>query len=83
MCDTAGAKNGFSESDKSFVSVEQSDDDAEIWARTVDLPGFDDNVSPNNYITVLLRFVIGMHQNSMFLCGTPLDTLLYHMFRTS
>lgn len=30
----------------------------EVWARTVDLPGLEDNVSPNNNILVLLRFVI-------------------------
>lgn len=30
----------------------------EVWARTVDLPGLEDNISPNNNIDVLLRFVI-------------------------
>ncbi|XP_050533944.1 intermembrane lipid transfer protein VPS13A-like isoform X2 [Daktulosphaira vitifoliae] len=45
---------------KSFVSSEMSDEEfAELWARTVDLPGFDDNVSPNNTITSLFRFIIG------------------------
>ncbi|XP_050428442.1 intermembrane lipid transfer protein VPS13A-like isoform X2 [Adelges cooleyi] len=45
---------------KSLVSSEMSDEEfAELWARTVDLPGFDDNVSPNNTITSLFRFVMG------------------------
>jgi hypothetical protein len=30
-----------------------------MYARSVDLPGFDDNVSPSNTINMLLRFVIG------------------------
>lgn len=42
-----------------WSSVEVSDEDVELWARTVDLPGFDDNVSPNNIITSLLRVMIG------------------------
>lgn len=42
------------------MSSEISDEEfAELWARTVDLPGFDDNVSPNNTITSLFRCVIG------------------------
>jgi len=42
------------------VSSEISDEEfAELWARTVDLPGFDDNVSPNNTITSLFRCVMG------------------------
>lgn len=57
--DKASAKNGFMDSEKSFASQDHSDEDVEIWARTVDLPGFDDNVSPNNNIGMLLRFVIG------------------------
>lgn len=45
---------------RSIVSSEISDEEfAELWARTVDLPGFDDNVSPNNTITSLFRCVIG------------------------
>ncbi|KAE8750068.1 hypothetical protein FOCC_FOCC003192 [Frankliniella occidentalis] len=48
------------EVDKSFMSSDHSDsEELELWARTVDLPGFDDNVSPHNAITMLLRFVIG------------------------
>ncbi|XP_075226529.1 intermembrane lipid transfer protein VPS13A-like [Lycorma delicatula] len=53
------AKMAMLEVDKSFISSEHSDEEMELWARTVDLPGFDDNVSPNNAITMLLRFVIG------------------------
>lgn len=30
----------------------------EAWARCVDLPGLEDNISPNNNIDVLLRVVI-------------------------
>lgn len=45
---------------RSIVSSEISDEEfAELWARTVDLPGFDDNVSPNNTITSLFRCVMG------------------------
>ncbi|KAG8309677.1 hypothetical protein J6590_078973 [Homalodisca vitripennis] len=55
----AAAKMAMLEVDKSFISSEHSDEEMELWARTVDLPGFDDNVSPNNVITMLLRFVIG------------------------
>lgn len=44
---------------RSFISVEHSDEETEQWARTVDLPGFDDNVSPNNIINILLRFMVG------------------------
>ncbi|XP_068633837.1 intermembrane lipid transfer protein VPS13A-like [Battus philenor] len=39
---------------------ELSDDDVEEYARSVDLPGFDDNVSPSNTIGTLMRFVIGV-----------------------
>ena len=41
------------------MSSEHSDEEMELWARTVDLPGFDDNVSPRNIITMLLRLVVG------------------------
>lgn len=42
------------------MSSDHSDsEEIELWARTVDLPGFDDNVSPHNTITMLLRFVVG------------------------
>lgn len=42
------------------MSSDHSDsEELELWARTVDLPGFDDNVSPHNAITMLLRFVVG------------------------
>lgn len=30
----------------------------EAWARVVDLPGLEDNISPNNNIKTLLRFVV-------------------------
>lgn len=54
-----GATLGVIDLDKNWSSIEASDDDVELWARTVDLPGFDDNVSPNNIITSLLRIVVG------------------------
>ncbi|KAG8227036.1 hypothetical protein J437_LFUL013823 [Ladona fulva] len=39
------AKLGLLEMDRSFMSSEHSDEEVvELWARTVDLPGFDDNV---------------------------------------
>ncbi|KAJ9582487.1 hypothetical protein L9F63_003180, partial [Diploptera punctata] len=57
--DKAAAKMAMLELDKSFMSSEHSDEEIELWARTVDLPGFDDNVSPRNIITMLLRLVIG------------------------
>lgn len=41
------------------MSSEHSDEDMEVYARSVDLPGFDDNVSPSNNINTLLRFVVG------------------------
>ncbi|XP_073981480.1 intermembrane lipid transfer protein VPS13A-like isoform X2 [Rhodnius prolixus] len=53
------AKIAMLQVDKSFISVEHSDEETEQWARTVDLPGFDDNVSPNNIINILLRFMVG------------------------
>ncbi|XP_049872672.1 intermembrane lipid transfer protein VPS13A-like isoform X2 [Pectinophora gossypiella] len=57
--DKAGAKLGFQEADQVFISSEHSDEDMEVYARSVDLPGFDDNVSPSNNINTLLRFVVG------------------------
>ncbi|XP_063534918.1 intermembrane lipid transfer protein VPS13A-like [Cydia strobilella] len=57
--DRAGAKLGFQESKQVFISSEHSDEDMEVYARSVDLPGFDDNVSPSNNINTLLRFVVG------------------------
>lgn len=45
--------------EKIWASVDISDEDVELWARTVDLPGFDDNVSPNNVIRSLFRVVVG------------------------
>ncbi|KAK7790642.1 hypothetical protein R5R35_006536 [Gryllus longicercus] len=55
----AAARLALLEVDKCFISSDHSDEDNEEWARTVDLPGFDDNVSPRNVITMLLRFVVG------------------------
>nr|CAD7259318.1 unnamed protein product [Timema shepardi] len=54
-----GAKMAMLEVEKSFISSDHSDEENELWARTVDLPGFDDNVSPRNTITMLLRFNVG------------------------
>ncbi|VVC88042.1 unnamed protein product, partial [Leptidea sinapis] len=41
----------------SLPPTDISDEDVEEYARSVDLPGFDDNVSPSNNIKMLLRFV--------------------------
>ncbi|XP_062531261.1 intermembrane lipid transfer protein VPS13A isoform X2 [Bombyx mori] len=57
--DKASAKLGFQESEPLFSSTEQSEEDMELFARYVDLPGFDDNVSPSNNINTLMRFIIG------------------------
>ncbi|KAG6453907.1 hypothetical protein O3G_MSEX008410 [Manduca sexta] len=57
--DKASAKLGFQESERAFSTSEHSDEDMELFARCVDLPGFDDNVSPNNTINTLLRFIVG------------------------
>lgn len=57
--DKSGAKLGFQQTDGAFVSSEHSDEDMEVFARNVELPGFDDNVSPSNNINTLLRFLVG------------------------
>ncbi|XP_028168075.1 vacuolar protein sorting-associated protein 13C-like [Ostrinia furnacalis] len=57
--DRDGARLGFQAAAPAFLSAEHSDEDMELYARSVDLPGFDDNVSPSNHINVLLRFVVG------------------------
>lgn len=44
---------------KPSTPSDPSDEEPEEWARMVDLPGFDDNVSPSNTIKTLLRFLIG------------------------
>ncbi|XP_072932453.1 intermembrane lipid transfer protein VPS13A-like [Epargyreus clarus] len=40
-------------------TADLSDEEVEEYARSVDLPGFDDNVSPSNTIGTLLRFIVG------------------------
>lgn len=40
-------------------SSDQSDEEMDVWAKTMDQPGFEDNVSPSNSIQVLLRFSLG------------------------
>ncbi|XP_071038592.1 intermembrane lipid transfer protein VPS13A [Parasteatoda tepidariorum] len=49
---------------RSFSASDQSDEEeaggaAERWARIIDLPGFEDNVSASNYIKILFRLVAG------------------------
>lgn len=45
---------------RSVVSdASASDEELELWARTLDLPGFEDNVSPHNTITSLVRVTLG------------------------
>ncbi|XP_075975072.1 intermembrane lipid transfer protein VPS13A-like isoform X2 [Anticarsia gemmatalis] len=57
--DRDGAKLGFQAAQQASAASEHSDEDMEVYARSVDLPGFDDNVSPSNYINTLLRFIVG------------------------
>lgn len=52
----------------------------EVWARTVDLPGLEDNVSPNNNILVLLRFVIQEVNNHYITCTHILLIAYYDLF---
>nr|XP_049703427.1 intermembrane lipid transfer protein VPS13A isoform X1 [Helicoverpa armigera] len=58
-CDVSIARLGLQAAQQASATSEQSDEDAEVFARTVDLPGFDDNVSPSNNINTLLRFIVG------------------------
>ncbi|CAH0720243.1 unnamed protein product, partial [Brenthis ino] len=48
-----------SPAEESLPAADFSDEDVEEYARSVDLPGFDDNVSPSNTIGTLMRFIIG------------------------
>nr|XP_026488707.1 vacuolar protein sorting-associated protein 13A-like isoform X1 [Vanessa tameamea] len=48
-----------SPAEESLPTADFSDEDVEEYARSVDLPGFDDNVSPSNTIGTLMRFIIG------------------------
>ncbi|CAB3254271.1 unnamed protein product [Arctia plantaginis] len=57
--DKADAKTGFQAAQQASATSEHSDEDMEIYARTVDLPGFEDNMSPSNNINTLLRFIVG------------------------
>ncbi|EEZ98160.2 hypothetical protein TcasGA2_TC000586 [Tribolium castaneum] len=50
-------KNQLNKIEKCADNVKKEDMN-EAWARYVDLPGLEDNISPNNNITVLLRFII-------------------------
>ncbi|XP_071548119.1 LOW QUALITY PROTEIN: intermembrane lipid transfer protein VPS13A-like [Panulirus ornatus] len=57
------------ELEKYFSASDNSDDEGESWGKPVDLPGFEDNTSPKNMITVLSRFcvdeiVIGISRSS-------------------
>lgn len=54
---TAPLQRSFSASDHS--DEEEPGGAAERWARIIDLPGFEDNVSASNYILVLFRLVAG------------------------
>ncbi|KAK0164246.1 hypothetical protein PV328_002894 [Microctonus aethiopoides] len=47
------------ESERSVISSEFSEEDLEQWIRSVNYSGFDDNISPHNHINLLLRVVIG------------------------
>ncbi|XP_047356214.1 vacuolar protein sorting-associated protein 13C-like isoform X2 [Vespa velutina] len=45
--------------DRSVVSSEVSEEDLELLSKTINLYGFDDNVSPYNHMNFLVRFAIG------------------------
>ncbi|XP_028982314.1 vacuolar protein sorting-associated protein 13A [Diachasma alloeum] len=48
------------DSEKSVVSSSEfSEEDLEQWIRSVNLSGFDDNISPHNNVNMLLRIMIG------------------------
>ncbi|XP_011303575.1 vacuolar protein sorting-associated protein 13C [Fopius arisanus] len=47
------------DSERSVVSSEFSEEDLEQWIKSVNFSGFDDNISPHNNVNVLLRIVIG------------------------
>ena len=44
---------------RSVISSEFSEEDLEQWMRSINLSGFDDNISPHNHVDLLLRIVIG------------------------
>ncbi|XP_077487985.1 intermembrane lipid transfer protein VPS13A-like isoform X2 [Amblyomma americanum] len=46
-------------SDQYLSASDYSDEEPEDWGRTLDVPGFDDNVSASNTVNSLLRFVLG------------------------
>ncbi|KAK7084546.1 hypothetical protein SK128_022287 [Halocaridina rubra] len=57
------------ELEKYFSASDNSDDEGDAWSKPMDLPGFEDNTSPHNMITVLSRFcidemVIGISRSS-------------------
>jgi hypothetical protein len=62
---------------RSCISSDHSDEEYELWARTVDLPGFDDNISPHNVITMLLRIVVGEVRNCNFSSNMNVESDLY------
>nr|XP_012219129.1 PREDICTED: vacuolar protein sorting-associated protein 13A-like isoform X1 [Linepithema humile] len=51
--------NSVPKLDRSVVSSEVSEEDLELLSKTINLCGFDDNISPCNHINLLLRFAIG------------------------
>ncbi|XP_020288636.1 vacuolar protein sorting-associated protein 13A-like isoform X2 [Pseudomyrmex gracilis] len=51
--------NSVPKLDRSVVSSEVSEEDLELLSKTINLSGFDDNISPCNHINLLLRFAIG------------------------
>ncbi|XP_048515019.1 intermembrane lipid transfer protein VPS13C-like isoform X2 [Athalia rosae] len=68
----------ISDLERSIVSSELSEEDMELWASTIELPGFDDNISPHNSIRLLLRFVIGefcIHWEQSLIIEKPYVTL--------
>lgn len=48
------------------MSSEVSEEDLELLSKTINLYGFDDNVSPYNHMNFLVRFAIGEVSISKF-----------------
>jgi len=55
---------------RSVVSSEISEEDLELLSKTINLSGFDDNISPCNHINLLLRFAIGEVNTVLFHTST-------------
>ncbi|KAG5314184.1 VP13A protein, partial [Acromyrmex insinuator] len=57
--------NNVPKLDRSVVSSEISEEDLELLSKTINLSGFDDNISPCNHINLLLRFAFSVNLEDM------------------